>query len=403
MKLFKYKGQYLTGEKAKGIAVGTNKEEVRRILRNRGIFTKTKDIKEKNPWLWSKIPLMPSDWHFIFSSLAKLINNIPPQEAIQILIEDQINPKVAFFLLKVREAMEEGLVLSQAFEKAGAPKEIVLAIKNGESTGELLKILETLSDVYEERTALLKELINSSIFPLIIFAFLFVVMFFYLPPIIVSFSKVLKSAIPHYKLPTITLLIISISKHLPTYGTIIFLLIPASILMARHFYKKSLSFKKTVDKMIISFPIIGKGYIAFNLYKNFLSFYMLYKTGFPIREILEDLVKSTNNYYLKRAWKIIYDSHIRDSLPLSDAFALHPYIPIPVKNFINIGYRSGELIKRLEDSLFYLRERYQTYMNFVKQFITPALFIITFIIVTVALLAVVMPMFKLMDSLKNLM
>lgn len=402
MNLFKYKGRYLTGDKAKGVIAAVSVEEVIRVLQARGIFVRPKDVKKVRFSIRSILPLTSGDWHFIFSSLAKLVGKVPPQEAVQILIEDQINPKVAFFLLKVREYMEEGLLLSQAFERAGAPKEVVDIISVGEKSGRLLEVLNVLSEIYGELKGIKKELLTALIPPGVILAILGLIMFFMVPSVLSQFGQIIGSVISGYKLPTLTVFVIKAGKNLPKITFAFFVSLPVLILGLVTLYRRSLSFKKAVDKLVLSFPVAGKGFLALHLYRSFTTFYVLYRSGFPIREALESILDGTNNFYLKRAWQVVYDSHVRQSINLARAFSYHPFIPAPVKNMITIGTRTGELADRLKDAIGYLKDRFYAYSSYVKGTITPVLFVISFVIVAAVLIAIALPIFKLMTQLQNL-
>ena len=402
MNVYRYKGRYLTGDRARGIIVALSVEEAVRLLQNRGIFVKPGDVKRQRFSLAAFMPLFSWDWYFIFSSLYKLVGKVPPPEAVQILIEDQINPKIALFLFKVREAMEEGLHLSEALEKAGAPKEAVDIVANGERSGRLVEVLERLSEIYKERKEFSRQFLSSLVAPAVIFAILFVMVVFFIPPILSQFGSVLQGIVPGYRLPTLTRLVIKFGKHATEFA-VVFVVLSVSLTAGFvSLYRKSLVFKKGVDRFAISFPFVGAGYVAMHLYKAFMNFYVLYRTGFRISEILQSIIDGTGNFYLRRAWQVVYDVHVRQSFPLDRAFAYHPFIPTPVKNLIAIGVKSGELSDRLRDALEYLRDRFYTYSERLKGMITPTVFVTALVIVSLVFFAVVMPIFKLLQSLQNM-
>jgi len=390
MKLFKYAGYYPSGKKDKGIVVAPTKEEAERILKKKGIIPVK--LKEKKIAVASIFPISNEEWSFLFSTYGRYLKaGVSVQQATLNMIEEQFNSKLSLFLYEVLSYLNEGLKFSQALERTGKlPKSVIETIRIGEETGKLAEVLFHLRDRFKEKAKIKKKLIEALFTPALIITITIGFMF-YAPKLIKQFER-LYSKFPKAEFPAYSKFMIAFLNAFGKLLPVILMFSALSVFLFVKLYKDSEKFKRTVDSLLLSIPVIKDTILIAHVYDAFLELEILYSSGIPPQRAIEMIERATNNSVLKEAWSKVLEA-IHKGEPFHQALKLNPYVPPLVKSLVVFGIESGALSEELEEIVEYLREKFQAHMQFIKSTVEPAMLLVSAGLVLAVLLAIYLPLF----------
>ena len=164
-------------------------------------------------------------------------------------------------------------------------------------------------------------------------------------------------------------------------------------------YKKIKAFRVGVQKTLMKMPII-KNLIIYNEMTIFTkTFASLLKNNVFITDSMDILVKITNNEIYK---DIIYTTidNISKGDNISESFRNHWAIPEVAYHMIVTGESTGELAQMMQKVSEYYQEQHRNLVTNLKNFIEPILIVTLAIVVGGIILAVMVPMFGLYDTIK---
>ncbi len=194
----------------------------------------------------------------IFTKLLSTVisTGLPAVDALAALEEQTENVSLKKVIKKIREEVENGVSLSAAFENHPKvfPHFYISMIKSGEASGNLVKVLDNLTQ-YLERDVELKRAISSAFtYPKLVLTLAAVAVFFFTFKVIPAFDKIYSDA--GLKLPQTTRIMLGISNFLVSnwmmcIGALIVLFVGFLL------FKSSPSTKPTYDRLRMSVPIFG--------------------------------------------------------------------------------------------------------------------------------------------------
>jgi len=327
-----------------------------------------------------------------------LKSGITLSESINIL-NLQMNKKTSYkraFQSIVYE-LTMGEAFSTALEKQGTmfPALLINMIKAAEATGELEETLDDMAEYYEEIEKTRKQMISALTYPTVIMVFSLAVVTFIMIFVIPEFLKIYDSAGAEVK--GLTLLILMISNFLQTNIMKILLFISIVIFSLVTMYRKIKAFRKNLQIFAMKLPIIGN-IIIYNEMTIFAkTFSSLLRNNVFITDSIDILSKITNNEVYK---DVMYNTinNIVKGDKISIAFKDHWAIPDVAYFMIVTGESTGQLAEMMSKVSSYYQEMHRNIVNSLKSFIEPIMISLLALIVGVIILAVIVPMFDLMNT-----
>ena len=291
-----------------------------------------------------------------------------------------------------------GDVLSVALDKRGDtfPKLLINMIKTAEMTGNLTETLDDMVDYYTESEATRKQMVSAMTYPAVVSIFAAVVVTFILMWVVPQFVSIYKDL--GSDLPLITKIVMKISDFL--VNDLIFVLIGVIILciVFIYLYRNVIDFKRKVQILTMKLPIFGN-IIIYNEVTVFTkTFANLLNHNVFITDSMQILSKITNNEVYK---KLIHDTgnNLVKGEPISKAFENQWAFPNIAYQMLLTGEKTGRLGPMMERVSNYYQEQHRNIINSMKSLIEPVLIITLALIVGGILLAVIIPMFGMYDSL----
>ena len=268
-------------------------------------------------------------------------------------------------------------------------------INAGEISGTLDAILERLATYREKMQKLKRKIISAMMYPATVIlascAILTAIMMFIIPRFATMFQEM---GVP---LPWLTAGLISVSNFLFIHWYSIFG-IPVAVFIMFKLIGKINTCRLVIDRLKFRVPIFGKLINKSIVSKFTRTLATLISSGVPILEALNNVRNITGNLAMSKAVNRIHDS-IREgesiAKPLRESNICEPM----VVNMVEIGEQTGELDKMLSK----IAENYDNDIDSLVESLTsmlePVIVIFLGISVGTIVIALFLPLIKLMNSL----
>lgn len=403
---FRYIAKNKDGEMVRGVFNGYSKLDVNSFLINEGFEVYKIETSKFINFIYGQMAnsiskLNNKDLTFWLTQLATYLKSgIPLTNAVKILgnqMGKSGSRKRLFDSIVYELTMGESF--SSALEKQGDvfPSLLVNMIKAAEATGELEETLSEMADYYRETEKTRKQMVSAMTYPSIILVFAFGVVTFILLYVIPQFVKVYEQS--GITIGGVTLAIVNISEFLKNYIGVILAILLLAVITTIILYKNIKGIRIVLQTTMMRFPVIGKIIIYKEMTIFTKTFASLLKNNVFITDSIDILSKITKNEIYK---DIMFNtiSNIAKGDKISDAFKDHWAIPEVAYFMIVTGESTGELAPMLQNVSDYYQEMHRNSVNGIKTLIEPVLIIFLASIVGVVLLAVVLPMFDLYNSIE---
>lgn len=407
-RVFQYVARNRRGKIERGTINGYSKLDVNTFLLQEGyivydiVNNKTVDFFYGDSSILS-VRMSNKDLLFWLTQLSTYIKSgITLTEAVKIL-NNQMKKKTKYrkYFQSLIYELTMGQPFSKALEKQGTvfPQLLINMIRAAEATGELESTLEDMANYYEEMEQTRKQMVSALTYPTIILVFALGVITFILLYVIPSFVKVYEAN--QTQITGLTLAIINFSNYLKNNILYIVLIVIIACMVIYFAYLRIKSFRKNLQYFLMHVPVIGK-IIIYNEITIFTkTFSSLLANNVFITDSMEILRKITNN----EIYKDIMDVAIRNIMKgekISVAFKNHWAVPDVAYYMIVTGESTGQLAEMMKKVSMYYAEMHKSLVNNLKSFIEPIMIAFLAVIVGFIIIAVIVPMFGMMDSIQNM-
>ena len=311
----------------------------------------------------------------------------------------QVNKTQLQALKSVNYELSLGENFSEALEKQKGifPNLLINMIKAAEASGTLEETLEDMANYYEEVNKSKKQTINAIIYPSIILVFSIFVIIFIMVYIVPQFKKIYANS--DAQITGITAMLINTSDYLKSHILSILGIIICIVLLIILLYKRSKSFRKDMQVLLMHLPII-RNVIIYNELSIFSkTFASLLKNNVYITDTIDLLGKITNN----EIYKEIFNSTINNIVngeKISDAFKNHWAVPEIAYYMIVTGESTGQLEQMMDKVSDYYQSQSKSLITNLKTFLEPILISVLAIIVGIIIISVIVPMFDIYGTIQ---
>jgi type IV pilus assembly protein PilC len=300
-------------------------------------------------------------------------------------------------LIGVIEDIESGSTLSEAMAKQ--PKAFdnlyVNMVKAGEAGGALEIILQRLAEFKERSQSLKRKVQGAMIYPVAVITVATGIVGFIMYWIIPKFKKIFQDF--GIELPGITITLIWVSDWVVNY----FYLIPAIPLvfwLMLKIIRKNKTGEYVVDWIWLKVPILGKIIEKSIVARTARTLGTLISSGVPILEALIIARDTAGNAVFRRAFDNIYAA-IREgesmAIPLKEAHIVDDM----VVNMVDVGEETGALDTMLYKIADVYDEEVSVLVEGLINLLEPIMVVILGLIVGFIVIALFMPLIKLLNSL----
>ncbi|MGH7431197.1 MAG: type II secretion system F family protein [Candidatus Methylomirabilales bacterium] len=403
MAVFTYSGRTRTGQTINGEMEAPNREAVVAQLRRQQVMAtavtpKARDIELKVPGFGAKIG--DRDLAVVTRQLATMIDaGLPLVQCLDILAQQQEKKVFQKALHDIRMAVEGGATFSASLKRH--PKIFSTLYTNmveaGEAGGILDTILNRLAAYIEKAMALKKRIKTAMFYPSTIVAVAVVVVIFLLIYVIPTFEQLFEGFGATLPLPTV--IVLEASRIVRAYILIMLAGLVAAMVGLR-FYYRTPGGKMAIDRLLLRLPVFGSLIRKVAVAKFTRTLGTLVSSGVSILEGLDITARTAGNKVveeavLKARTTIAQGKTIAEPLQASGVF------PVMVVQMIAVGEQTGALDRMLNKIADFYDEEVDVAVAGLTSLLEPLLVIFLGVIIGGVVIAMYLPIFKLISVVGN--
>ncbi|UCF06754.1 MAG: type II secretion system F family protein [bacterium] len=392
-----WKGRTPTGEILSGEYLAESKQELLSYLRKRKIIITHIRHKPKEIDLnfGFKNRITTRDLGVFTRQFATMINaGLPMVQCLDILSSQLEKPAFKKIVTEVMSDVESGSTLAEALRKHSCYSDLyVNMVEAGEAGGILDIILNRLAVYLEKADALKRKIKGAMTYPSVVFIVAMGATIFMLMFIIPTFAKMFSDFGGELPLPT--KIVMLMSDFLRTNWYLLLGAAIGIIIGLRHYYKQEHG-RYRIDKMILNLPILGavirKGSVA----RFTRTLGTLIASGVPILNALEITARTAGNKVIEGAVMETRTS-ISEGNTIADPLKASGVFPPMVVQMIAVGEQTGALDEMLDKVADFYDSEVDTAVGALTSIIEPVMIVVMGTIVGGMLIAMYLPMFKLIN------
>lgn len=402
-KFFYIARDYQQGNLIKGSLVANNKLEVIDYLRreqyliiaihNNDIYSIKEYIKSigKDEKITNKqVILLCQQLSIILESGIDII------EALKIVKNNlRDNKNIKNFIEKTIIGLNEGENLSAIWQKNfNLPAYLISSINIAEHTGLLAEALKDTGVFLAKEYELKQKLRQICIYPVFLLCVLAIVIMLMIFLVIPAFADIFQRM--HIDLPYLTATILSIGLNIKAHFIklcVSLLIIFIAIILVEQKDKLRLIFLQYILKL----PVFGDFLRKFYLVNIVNQLIFLLGSGISIDEALNIMLNSNHNILVQDNLKTVQNL-VKQGFSLADAFAKVSLSVNILQEFIDIGEKTGMLKDILSYLISFWEKELDNTIKICLQLLEPILMISVGFIVGVFIIAIIMPLFDLVNN-----
>lgn len=399
MPVFLYEGKSLDGSSVKGMIELETKDDVKEMLRNKGIFPTSVRENNKGATLefsmkkgipFEHLAILCRQFYFTLSA------GVPMLRAIA-MIKDQIeHKKLKKILDNVFEEVQKGSALSEVLHKhKDIPFMLTAMVEVGEATGNLDQIMEEMADYYDKQHRQKKKIDAALTYPKFLLVFAICIVIGLVSFVVPTFVDSILSA--GQELPLPTKMVIAISEFITSNFILLILMVIALILIKKLFIDTNYVIQYQIHKFLVKDKHLGKITQQIFTARFARTFAMLVKGGMNIIESLTIAGNAVDNKFIKEA---VDESTrlISTGAGIGDTLENKKIFPLMLTQMMKVGEDTGSL----DNILIKTAEYYEIESDFALQKLTaliePIMIMFLAIIVGFVVISIAMPMFQVMGA-----
>ncbi len=406
MAAFEYIALTQKGKQTKGILEGDTPRQIRQLLRDKQLIPLEVDSVIENKSGKSangqshifRTKISAADLALITRQIATLVRAaIPVEETVKAVADQSEKPKQRSMLMGIRTRVVEGHSLADALsEYPGVFSELYRSmVAAGEKSGHLDLVLERLADYTESRQEIQSKISGALVYPIIltvvsvgIVGFL---LGFVVPQITSSFTQ------SGQELPWITQLLLDMSEFIKAWG-IYTLLGFIGLIIGFKYLLKNPAMRMGWDKWKLKSIGLGRVIRGMNSARFARTLAILNQSSVPLLEGMKIAGDVMTNTELKRAVKEA-TVRVREGAGLKVSLQQCGYFPPMMLHMIASGENSGELEQMLDRAADNQERQFDNLVSTMMNMIGPIMILVMGSFVFAIVLAIMLPVFQLSDTL----
>jgi type IV pilus assembly protein PilC len=314
-----------------------------------------------------------------------------------VILEQQTDDKaLAVVIRQVRSDVEGGMLLSEAMARHPRVFErlYIAMVEAGEAAGILDTVLDRVAIQIEKEMKIRRRVKGAMIYPTLVLCFAFVVLIGMLLFLVPVFQNIFSDL--HGELPTLTKVVVAASDGVRGYWFVIFPAIGGSIYGFRR-WKRTPGGRQVWDRFKLHAPAgIGKVVIKITMARFSRTLATLVAAGVDIIKALEISGQTAGNWVVESALADVR-AKVHQGVPIAQPLIENPVFPPLVSQMVKVGEETGELEKMLDKIADFYEDEVDTSIQALTSIVEPLMMLGVGAIVGVIIIAMYLPMFKLLQ------
>ena len=335
------------------------------------------------------------DVTFFTRQLATMLKaGVPLLQSFEIVARGHSNARFSRLMMDVKSRIEAGSSLADAFRQYPAQFDNLYCnlVAAGESSGMIDAILDRLA-TYKEKILALKSKIKSALFyPSAVVAVAIIVVWVIMIFVIPAFKDVFSSF--GASLPAPTQFVIDLSDVVVKWWWLAFLAIGGTLFGMSVLFKRSETFRYTMDRLILKFPVIGDILEKATVARWSRTLATMFAAGVPLVESLDAVAGAAGNSVYATATKRI-QTDVSTGTSLTNAMMATHLFPNMVLQMVQIGEESGSLDAMLTKIADFFEREVDDSVAALSSLLEPIIIVFLGVVVGGLVVAMYLPIFKL--------
>lgn len=331
--------------------------------------------------------------------IALLKAGLPVVRSFEILLERQKNPVLRRVLTDVRQRINSGSSISEAFAEEGDlfPRLYWTSLKAGEKSGEIEAVLRRYLKYQKTVIALTRKVVSTLVYPLILIGLSAVLIAILMTYVIPRFSEFFADF--NAELPLLTVVVLRIATFLQHNFLFLVAALGGLAFLASRWFKTTPG-RIWMDAALLRLPVVGGIFRRFAITQFTRSLGTLLGGGTPLVPALENAAEAIGNRSVSRKVASVVPK-VREGRELWRALDATGIFTDLTIEMIKVGESSGALEEMLSAVSEFYDEEIDLLLARVISFVEPAILVIMGGVIVTILLSVYLPMFRLMSAIKS--
>jgi len=402
MPYFRYKARNRDAYIVTDIMEAPDKSEVVRRIKNNNMvpldvieLKLTSLLKGKEINITSGVSRQ--DLVFFLSQFYNLLHSgLSIIESLKIIIDQTQNKYLKKYLINILQDIRNGSPLHKALarQKKVFPKLMVEMVKVGEMIGKIEDVIYDMYIYYKKQLKTTNDIKGAMMYPIFMFVATIGVTIFLLTFVVPTFQSTFAEM--GQDLPGVTQFILNVADFVKTKLIYVVLVIVLFITLAL-MYNRTDKGRMFYSNLALKLPLIKGIYRKGNLIRIASTYSTLLSNSVNAVEGL-DITKEilTNRVFIDILDKA--STNIQNGIPISKAFEKHWAVDPVFASMVAIGEETATLGVMLKNISEYYDAEMEVTVQRLKKFMEPIVLIILASIVGTILLAVMIPMFSMMET-----
>lgn len=400
---FAYTAKSLHGERRSGSIVAESKMEAMQKLRAQSLFPISvmgKQVAKRGVSFSFPKRIKKEQIADLCSQLADLLSNgVPMLESIKILADATENPRLSAATLRIHDSVSQGEALDVAMSKEpGIFSELTLSmIRAGQEGAFLEEALQRTAHFLRKQDEMRAKIVGALTYPAILgivgTLIVSLMVTFLVPKFQPLFDRLEQTG---NALPTITVILLSASRLLSSYGIIVLAGILAAAYGALR-WTKTTTGRRWTDKWKLKLPLLGPVFHDAAVSRTCRVLGTMLQNGVPLLRALRISSESTGNVLLADA--IIQSAdNVTSGDSLSKPLSSSGLIPPQVMAMIRVAEESNSLDTVLVKISDRIDLRIERKLDVLVRLIEPMMLVFIGCMVMFVIVGVLMPVLDLNSS-----
>ncbi len=399
MRRFTYKAKdSKTGKTIKGVIQAENERAAGKLLLDQGYVPDTVEEEDTGGLLGKLSSKVKAKDRIVFTrQFATLIGaGLPLSNALRTLVDQTESKPMRRVIEDIMSQVEAGKTLMEACSKHPEVfnKVYLSLIQAGEASGTLDLALKRLADQQEKDDNMISKIRGAMIYPGIVLGVIIAVVVFMLVMVVPQVEKLYLDM--GQELPGATVILVGVEKFILERW---YVLVASLILIVWLF----LQFKKTetgirwMAVLKLNVPIFKKLMLRLYNARFARTMQMLLSTGVSLLDSMRMAGEATNNVVYEEQITLAMEK-VQAGKPLSEALKDKKYMMPLVPQMSSIGEESGKIDEMLGKAAQVYEDELDEQIAAISTMIEPILMVVMALLIGFIVLAVLLPIYSLVNS-----
>ena len=336
---------------------------------------------------------------FNHEMIALLKAGLPVVRAFEILLERQRSPTLRRVLANVKDRVNSGASISDAFAEQGDlfPRLYSTSLKAGEKSGEIESVLRRYLKYQKTVIALSRRVVSTLVYPAILIALSVGLIAILMTVVIPRFDEFFADF--GAQLPLLTVIVIGSAAFVRDHIAILLAGLVATAFLAFRWLKTTRG-RELRDALTLKLPFVGGIFQRFAITQFSRSLSTLLGGGTPLVPALENAAEAIGNRYVSRRVREVVP-RVREGGELWLALERTGIFTNLTLEMIKVGETSGALEEMLNSVSDFYDEEIDTLLARVIAIVEPAILVIMGGIIVTLLLSIYLPIFSIMSQIRG--